>query len=350
MSPKITGALALWFLSGCSPVGSANADGATTSPPRVRTAEVEPLPTHREVGLYGITRARERARIGFTSPGRLAGRPVDVGDVVAAGDVLATLDLAGLRHAREAADGRVTDLEARRAQLERDRERLEALGASQSVSPAEIERIRAEETSVRANLDAARASAAEAARQLSEGVLRAPFAGVVAAVHAEPGEIVAPGAPVVELAGEGSEVGLQVPERIWAVLRPGDPARVTLPALQRTVEARVEIVSGATAPGGLFPVVVGLDEAFAAGLTAEVALRVPNGPGLSVPVRALIDPVGSGPVVYRVAEDVVARVPVTLGPLLGDRVAVVGALEPGDEIVVAGHARLLDGDAVEVLR
>lgn len=349
MPPLSSGALLLLFLGGCSLSDDAVAEQA---PPRlrVRTALVEPLPTWREVGLQGVTRSREQGAIGFVVAGRLARRDVQVGDVVEAGDVLAQLDVAGLRHGLRAAEATVADLESRLAQLGRDRSRLEDLGATGSASTAEVERIRAEETSVRANLDVARTAAAEARRQLDEGVLRAPFAGIVSAVHAEPGEIVAPGAPIVSLTGRGTEIALQVPERIWVALRPGSPVSVRLPALDRTVEARVETVSGASAPGGLFPVVVGLDEPLASGLTAEVTLSLPQEPGMAVPLRALVDPVGTGPVVYRIEDGAVVRVPVQTGLLHGDRVAVHGELEVGDEVVVAGHARLLDGDAVEVLR
>lgn len=350
MSPRLIGVALTLCLSGCVPIGSASEDREPPRAPVVRTATVEALPSHREVILRGVTRARQRGSLGFTVAGRLRARPVQVGEVVRAGDVLAELDLAGLRHARAAADGRVDDLASRLAQLERDRQRLEELGARQSATPAQVERIRAEERSVRANLEAARASAAEAARQLHEGVLRAPFGGVVSSVLVEPGEFVTPGAAVVELTGEGVEIELQVPERLWLALRPGDAASVRLPALDHTARGRVEIVSGATAPGGLFPVVVGLDEPLASGLTAEVAVQVPNGEGLAVPLRALVDPVGTGPTLYRLVEDAVERIPVTPGPLLGDRVAVTGPLDVGDEIVVAGHARLLDGDRVEVLR
>ncbi|MBX2798857.1 MAG: hypothetical protein KTR31_14370, partial [Myxococcales bacterium] len=112
----------------------------------------------------------------------------------------------------------------------------------------------------------------------------------------------------------------------------------------------VRSVAGAAGPSGLLPIVVAVSDARAiAGLTAEVALQVPLPEGRTVPVSAVVDPVGAGPVVFVVREGAVQRVPVAVGVLLGDRVVVEGALAVGESVVVAGQPRLLPGDVVEVL-
>jgi len=205
---------------------------------------------------------------------------------------------------------------------------------------------------VLAALDAARASAREADRRADDAVLRAPYAGVVMTVAVEPDELVAPGRPVVELAGDGHlEVEVQVPERSWATLDVGDEASVYLPALQRHARGAVVEVASAARPEGLFPVVVSVEAAdLVAGLTAEVRLQLPLAADVTVPVAAVVDPVGRSPSVLRVVDGVAERVAVDPAELLADGVALRGPLAPGDEVVVAGHGRLLDGDAVEVLR
>jgi RND family efflux transporter MFP subunit len=344
----VLGAVAAWAAVDPEPAAPP-ADAAAT----VRTAEVRAAPEHRVVLLSGVTRAVDRADVAFTVSGRLGQRRVRLGDRVTAGQVLAVLERDAFDHALRGAEASVDDLEARLAQVERDRQRLEALGTS--VSAAELERARTEARSVNAALDGARARADESGRQRGEAVLRAPFDGVVAAVLAEPGEAVAPGAPVVRLSGgSGLEVEVQAPERIWAGLSPGQPVVIALTGLSRAAPGTVRSVAGAAAAAGLLPVVVSVDAPsdplLVAGLTAEVALPVPVAPGVVVPVGAVVDPVGGAPAVFVLDGAVSRRVSVTPGVLVDDDVVVTGDLRPGQAVVTAGQARLLDGDRVEVLR
>ena len=44
------------------------------------------------------------------------------------------------------------------------------------------------------------------------------------------------------------------------------------------------------------------------------------------------------------------HVPVEVGDIVGERIEVRGALAAGEPVVVAGHTRLADGDAVEARR
>ncbi len=340
-------------------IGRVGSEGGTQalgpeSVVRVRTAPVSEAPDHRPVVLHGVTRARERAELALTVGGRVASRPVRVGDMVARGAVLARVDPRPFDNARSTADAAVVDLRARLQSLQLDRGRLEQLERGRTVSESELDRVASEEQSVVASLDAAKASAREAARQRDEAVLLAPFAGVISAVYRQAGESVSPGSPVVQLTGSGGlEVALQVPERIWVELKPGDAAHVELTGIGRAVSAQVAEVARAASPGGLFPVVVSLhsdDAVQAAGLTAVVGLSVPLHAELVVPVGAIVDPTGAGASVFRVHEGIAERVAVEPEALLQDLVAVSGDLFPADAVVVAGQGRLLDGDRVQVVR
>lgn len=322
----------------------------------VRVASVASAPTSRTVRLHGLTRARERGDVGFTAGGRLQSRDVAVGDSVVAGQVLARLDPVPLAHRVAQARAALDDLQAQLVQIRADRTRLEALDADRAVAPAELERLRSQETRLVAGVEQARVGLDEALRQQREGVLRAPYEAQVVAVHAEPGETVAAGRPVVSLAGSGLEVTVEAPESVWAGVQTGAEARVDLSRVGcMGLLGEVERVGrGAQGPGRLFPVHVrlpeGADCALAPGLTADVSLRLPMAPALSVPVRAVVDPTGSGAAVLRVRGDVVEEVAVTPLRLEGDALAVHGPLETGDEVVIAGLVGLVDGQAVRVLR
>ena len=333
-------------------MGSSSAEVTEAARPVVvRVATVQAAPEGRGLVVHGVTRSRQRGQLGFVDGGRVVERTVELGQSVASGTVLARLDPQPYRNQATAAWAQVAQLQARSTQLEADRQRLGSLQPGKTVSTAELDRVSAEADAVRAALDAARASAVEADRRASEAVLRAPYAGVVMAVSAEPGELVAPGQPVVELAGDGRlEVEVQVPESSWATLRVGAPAQVHMPALSRRAEGTVVQVASAARPEGLFPVVVSIDAPdLVAGLTAEVRLQMPLAADVAVPVAAVIDPVGRSPAVLRVVDGVAERVEVEAAELLPGGVALRGDLAPGDEVVVAGHGRLLDGDPVDVI-
>lgn len=221
------------------------------------------------------------ARLGFEVPGRLAEVAVREGDEVEAGRLLARLDDASARARRDqaaaqlaAARAQLADLlagareqeiaEARAAvaaagdrltDAHRDVERTRMLhqgGASprEALDKAELaaslaasqltqaeERLRLLEAgprrerveAQRAAVGAAAASLAAAETALSELDLAAPFAGVVTVRHREPGEVVAPGQPVVTLLDLGDRwVRIYLPEDRIGAVSLGAPAAIAV--------------------------------------------------------------------------------------------------------------------------
>ncbi|MEZ4319923.1 MAG: efflux RND transporter periplasmic adaptor subunit [Myxococcota bacterium] len=349
MSPRLPMILAMAVLSGCM---NTHAETHVSEAQVVRVARVTEGEPTAVLTLQGVTRAADRARLGFPVGGRVQSRSVRVGDRVQRGDVLARLDPRGWQNGVSAQSARVTELNARIAQLDRDLARLVKLEATGSAVVAERERLQTERDAAVSALGSLDAQLQEARRQLSDSVLTAPFDGVVVAVAAEPGETVGAGTPVVELAGEGLEVAVEVPEGAWVRLTSDTVARVRLPALDLVSDASLVDLAGAGGGrGGLFPVVVALPagDRRVAGLTAEVQLEIPVESGLIAPVRAIVDPTGEAPAVFQIDDGVAHRMPVALGSLHGNGVVVRG-VDAGAEVVVAGHAQLADGQAVEVLR
>ncbi len=319
----------------------------------VRVEAVRELPEVRSLRFAGLTRARDRATLSFTIGGRVAARPVDIGDAVEAGQIVAVLDEQPLRNEAASARAALAEATARAEQARRDHKRIRDLFAQNAVSAQDFERARAAESQLAATVDAAEARRAEAERRLREATLRAPFAGIVTRVGLEPDEFAAPGAAVVTLAGAGIvEVEIEVPGRIVAGLREQDHARVHLPmsgndAINATI---VSVARSGDGVGGLFPVLLELDDApgLAAGLAAEVELELGGKPVAAVPVTAITDPTGRRPSVFAARDGRAARVPVEVGSLQGEWITVRGPLGRGDQVIVAGHGALADGDEVAV--
>lgn len=319
----------------------------------VEVAEVAEIATDRDFALTGVTRAADRAQLAFQVSGRLAERSVSIGDKVAKGDPIARLEQPELRPAAAAARAQAAQLATQLAQAERDLARVRDLYAQQAATKQELESAQSQRDGLAAALRRARAEADRAERLLAETDITAPVAGTVAQVHYEAGEFVPAGQTVVELSGGGSlEVEIGLPETLLSEVAVGDEARLTLPLLGGGVTGRVtELAAASPGPGRLFPAVITLAPRpdLRPGITVAWHLHAAGGRQLTVPVAAIASTGGrSQPRVFRVENGVVRAVPVTLGVVVGERVAVAGELAGGDRVVTLGLDGLVDGRAVEV--
>jgi HlyD family secretion protein len=97
----------------------------------------------------------------------------------------------------------------------------------------------------KARVDVSAAGLSLADTRLAQATLTAPMAGLVLAKHAEPGEMLVPGAPVVTIA-RMDEVWLRgyIPESEVGLVAIGQRARVTADAWPgRVLEGRVSFIS-----------------------------------------------------------------------------------------------------------
>lgn len=320
----------------------------------VRVAEVTSGDATDRIRLAGVTRAARHAELGFTLSARLAARPVEVGDRVHAGQLLAALDDRQALLAARAAEAAAAELEIRLEQAQRDLHRVRELVQARAATTEELERTAAATASLEAAHAASRAQLAETRRLIDESTLTAPFSGTVTRVGPEPGEWVGAGAMVVEIAGDGAvEVTVEAPESIYRRLQIGAEVRVELPFVEGLETGRITSVAAASSGAGrLFPVEVTLEprEGIVAGLTADVVFEVPARDELTLPLEAVINPGSSTPTVFRIDGNRAERIEVELGRVRGDRVAVTARLDAADLVAVAGHTALRDGDLVEVHR
>lgn len=324
--------------------------------PRQRTALVAALasagPASTTVRFTGIARAGDRRAAAFTHAGRVVERPVRTGDRLAAGALVARLDPQPFTAARDAARARRDETAARLAQAERDRDRAEALAASQAIGREQVERLRAEAAALRAASQAAATALAECERQCGETELRAPWPALVSTVEVEPGEVVATGQTVARLERTaGSEVPVAVPPALVPRLAVGQPARLQ-PLGGAAVDGRVVSVAAAADRSHLCEVLVESDAAIAPGSAVAVALTVAEPPTVAVPLAALLDLAGRPAVVVLAAGGDgalrVHRQAVELrGVVGGSALLAPGALTPGARVAVAGHQQAVEGEAVD---
>lgn len=345
-----TGAAALALaLAAC---GAGEAD---PPPPRpVMVARPEAAPDALQ-SFPGDVRAREESPLSFRVGGELVRREVDVGDRVRAGQRLAVLDPGDFRAQAQAAEATLAAAEAELRRVEAERGRYRALVADQLVSRSAYE---AQEAAWRAADGQARAARAQleiARNQVGYAELRAPADGVIAARHAEAGQVVAAGQAVYTLAADGGrEVAIALPESVVGEVAVGQAVEVELwTAPGERLPARVREVAPAADPAArTYAARVALEDAAAArvALGQSATVHVPRaGAALSVPLAAVQRGDDGATVVWVHESGRVRPVPVETGAFGAERVPVLSGLDPGDQVVVAGAHLLRDGQEVRAV-
>ena len=341
-------------LTGCQQTEAPDgpSEEANGKPVRVATVEYGAIPTL--LRLPGATRAVERAELAFLNNGHLAERLVKRGDRVNTGDALAILHNPALMPGVSSAEARVREIDRQLEQLGRETQRLENLHERGLIATDDLDRTRSRRDALLESRQAAEAALGEARDQLEEGTLRAPFAAEIVELHTEPGQYVAPGQPIVTIsASDRLEVALSIPSRQAKQLVAGQS--VVIRAVDEPAWLSGEITEiGPGAPGQPARGIVTLPplpgSAWQPGLAVQIDIESPGETRLSVPMAAVIRPATGSPRVFRIRDGVAERIEVTPGQLHDGRVTINGELAAGDEIVIAGHGQLLDGDRVRVLR
>lgn len=307
--------------------------------PRARVHLVEAGPPGAGRWLAANVRAVRRARIATRLSATVKAVHVQEGARVREGQLLVSLSDPDVRAAVEAAESAL-------ASATSHERRITELARERAATPSELEAAQSQRAQARAAVAAARAS-------LAHTELRAPFAGVVQGRRVEPGDLVGPGQPLVELEGEALEVEATLSEEEVRGLATGQ--RLRFRAGDR--EATAEIT--ALTPGGdalshrrgLRARVVGAPEGLRSGTFAR--LEVPSSPGrAALPQRWLprtaVVVRGDLTGVFLAAAGRAELRWIALGEPVGDHVPVRAGLAPADRVIDAPGA-LRDGQEVEVV-
>ena len=301
-------------------------------------------------------RARTESRLAFRVGGKLVLRTANLGDQVKTGQTLAKIDASDLRLGQEVAQAAVNTANAQLELSEAEFKRYQSLRDQGFVSSLELERREAMLKTSRAQAEQARAQAGVQNNQAGYAVLTADVSGVVTAIEAEPGAVLAAGTPVLRLAHDGPrDAVFSVPEDRAAALRSllGRPGALKLRAWGASdalLPATVREVSAAADPVTrtfLVKADIGAT-ALRLGQTASVLIDAPALAGvIKLPLPALFQQ-GGHSVVWLVdrATMVVRAQRVEVAGADGNLVLIGGGLAAGQVVVTAGVHALTEGQKV----
>jgi RND family efflux transporter MFP subunit len=265
--------------------------------------EVRPVRTvtaaKREAGettvLTGHVEAENEVALAFRISGRMIERPVNVGDQVKPGQVVAKLDPQNELNALRSAQAGLAAAQAQLTQARNNFERQQRLLQRRVISQAEFDRVQEALQTAQSQVDDAEAQLKIAQDRVSYTELDADVSGVVTARGAEPGEVVQAGQMIVRVARhDGRDAVFDVPAQLLRSAPEDTPVKVSLtddPSATATGRVR-EVAPQADPATKLFRVKVGLINPPASmrlGSTVIGSVQLESVPVIVIPASALTE-------------------------------------------------------------
>jgi multidrug efflux system membrane fusion protein len=306
-------------------------------------------------GVYSAEiRARVESRLGFQVGGKLLQRPVEPGQRVSAGQLLAQVDARDYQLAAQSAQAQLSAAQSQRDLAAAEYKRFETLKAQNFISGAELERRETALKAADATLNQAKAQAQAQSNQASYASLSASHSGVVTAVDGEVGQVVSAGQPIVRLAHDGPrDAVFAVSEQMVMGLKLGQPMQATLLSTGQILNGKVrELAASADPVTRTFAVKLSLADSshLPLGVTVNVNAGQMAGSAplvIKLPTSALRQE-GQSTVVWVLDEATmtVNTQAVQLGIVDGNEVVILSGLKPGQKVVSAGVHVLAPGQKV----
>jgi RND family efflux transporter MFP subunit len=315
----------------------------------------------------GRVRAAKRVDLAFQVGGTLIKLPVDEGQEVKKGQLVARVHPKDFQTDLRNAEGQLAKAKAALQLAQTEYERVVRIRKKDpgAVSQAMVDRRREAVNKAQADIQSLQASVDAAKDQLSYTYLRAPFSGVISRRYVDNYQEVRAKQPIVSLDDISYlEILVDVPEIVMASVRKGGSTKA--------------VAEFAAAPGRQFPLTIKeyATRADPRTQTYQVTLQMPRPKGINILPGMTATVHGSPPVeqkgddrfvvpaiavfadeagtshVWVVDKDTmkVHKRKVTSGDLTGtDSIRIIDGLRPGEMIAVAGASQLREGMQVRAM-
>lgn len=329
----------LLAVTGCGKETSKNAANSGPQLPvaSVRVEKVSARPDGSKNEVAGTVEAVRRATISAKVNGTIARLPVVLGSVVKKGELLVKIEAAEIR-------ARLLQAEARLAQAKRNYEREKRLLAKEASTRETV-------NSMADALKVAQAATDEARTMLGYTVIRAPFAGVIAKKIAQAGDMAMPGMPLLVLEGTRHlQVVAAVPESLALKIKRGDRLPVRIPAANFSGLGTVrEMAPAADAQSRTTTVKLTIDGAAGVQPGQYVRVQLPTAPVATLMVpQAAVQRFGQMKRIFVVKNGRAELRLVRTGAHRDGKIEILAGLRAGEQVVIQGNDRLVDGQPVKV--
>jgi membrane fusion protein (multidrug efflux system) len=349
----LLGFAAMAALSACRNSDAKSVDAKNVEPAaKVALAQVATAPAPERLTLTGTVMAKEYSDVTASVQGKVLTVLVDRGSRVKFGDPILRLDASSASLSAQSIRAQLGAAEAQEKLANDECKRSQQLLDKGAITRSQYEREMTSCTAATKNTAATRAQLQLASKSIADGVVRAPFAGVITNRNVSPGEWVGPGVPLVTLVDDDPlHVDLSVPEAwvprvklgqevsVQAVAYPEQRFNATITKIgseigrtNRALVAEAELPAGTPLVSGMF---------------AEASITVATSPMPVVPKASVVRR-GNTWRLFAVVKGHLEERVVQLGPELpGDLVVIARGVTAGEKVASKIDEQIVDGVKVE---
>jgi multidrug efflux system membrane fusion protein len=343
------------MLTGCSQQDKK----VKVSPRPVKVFRVGSISQVRVTPYAGEVRTRFETTLSFRVTGKIITRPVEIGDRVHKGQLLAKLDASDYRLSVESIKAQlksaVTDQNFAKDDLARYRELLN----QKVISSPDFDRHQTVYTNSQERVAALEAQLKQTTNQLDYTELSADREGVITALEVEKGQVVAAGQPVIKLAQlDEKEIHFDIPEHRLSEIKNHQRVEVSLwSETGQKFNAQIREISATANPASRTyrakATLLDGQEQAQLGMTATVWIASDKTEQIAVPLSAVFtsqnQPKQQKVWLVDEVNHQVKAISVQTGIALADELTTVAGLKTGQLIVSAGVQRLKEGQSVRLL-
>jgi RND family efflux transporter MFP subunit len=287
MKAWISSLLLATTVAACGDPEPSRAPAVTTPIGETMLVEIESLAA--VIPVDGTVTARQQAVVATRLMARITSIEVEVGDHVAAGQVLLRLGTDEIAANRVRAEASLRVAEAARDEAARHVTRMDTLYAQDAVPMVQRDQARLGLVQSESQVMLAEAAMLEVNAAAGYAALRAPFAGTVVSRTAGVGDLAAPGVPLVGVAADGPrEAVLGVPPELAATLDPGQEIVVRSDAAGEAAATIRAIASGADARTRTVEVRADLPATWPTGVAVTALVPAGAREGIAIPESAVV--------------------------------------------------------------
>ncbi len=309
----------------------------------VKTEKVQSQEITRELEYTANLIAFEEIHLAPSSPGRIKEILVEVGDRIKKGQLLVKMDNTQLQQAKTQYENALSNYK-----------RIDTLYQTGSISEQQYEQAKTQYEIAKANLDF----------QKENTTLHSPLNGFITEKYYEPGEVYS-AAPNTQ-AGKAAIISLMqinplkakvsIAQRYFPDIKEGMETTITTNTYPNQIfNGKIFRIYPTVNPATrTFQAEVSIPnnkELLRPGMFADIHIKVGEAKALVVPAIAILKQEGTNNrYVFIKNNDIAKKVSVTLGKRFDEKIEIqTNGVKPGDELIIAGQASLMDGSKIKVV-
>ena len=289
--------------------------------------------------INGMTAPSKEVKVASEVQGKLVGLYIKNGDMVSAGQVIATLD-------GSVYNAQLNSIETSLAKAQLDMQRYARLIEMGGATPMQYESAKLQQQSLLAEKRSV-------LQQLSHMQIRAPFSGKIENVAVELGSFVSFGTILSDLINISSlKINVYLSEQEAMKTNLDQPVTISSPVLTESRMGKVSMISDKADATGKFLAEISFanngDEKIKAGIIADVSFTLEKGEtGLAIPASAVVGTMKEARVFVAKSGRVESRA-IKTGVVINNKVQVLEGLQAGEQVVISGQINLENGSPITI--